>query len=95
MTGVWRLDGVYGRNSAILRLAAVQELLEREGKIAVLNLRVVGRHDDAVLEAARIRLIQRLPQLVFTPAHEVAQHNELFRLWRSSATSDVAFRDGS
>jgi putative ABC transport system permease protein len=85
VSGVVRLGGVYGTNSAILQLAAVQELLEREGKITVLNLRVAGGHEDAVLEAARARLTARFPQLVFTPAREAAQHNELFRLWRSSA----------
>ncbi len=82
VAGVARLDNVLGNNSLMMPLSGLQDLLDRQGKITVVHLRVEGGDHEKGLETARARLSEKYPQFLFVAAQTAAQENELYRFWR-------------
>ncbi len=89
VVGVARMDDVLGNNSIIMPLGGLQELLDRQGKITVMHLRVANGAEG--VEEARVKLSRIYPQFLFIAAKNAAQENDLYRFWRgmSWATSLV------
>lgn len=85
IVGVVRMDGALSNHSLVMPLPALQRLLEREGKITVLHVRVAGGEERAARVAVLARLNAAFPQLVFVEARSAAEENDLFRFWRGAA----------
>jgi putative ABC transport system permease protein len=80
VSGVFRPSGVINNNMAIVPLPALQRLLNRPGKVTVLDLRLAQPGDPAKVEALRGRLEAAFPDLTFTETRSVADSNDILRL---------------
>jgi len=85
VVGVARMDSVLSNNSMMMSLAGLQKLLDREGKITVMHIRVVRGQDANELEQVRSRLVKLFPRFLFVAAQTAAQENDLYRFWRGMA----------
>ncbi len=85
VVGVARMDSLLSNNSLIMPLNGLQKLLDREGKLNALHIRIEKGHDEATLEETRCRLGALFPQFLFVPARTAAQQNELYQFWRGIA----------
>lgn len=82
VVGVARMDSVLNNNSMMMSLAGLQKLLDREGKITVLHVRIENGQDADNLEKVRSRLAGLFPRFLFVTAQRAAQENDLYRFWR-------------
>ncbi len=85
VVGVARMDSVLSNNSMIMSLEGLQKLLDREGKITVLHIRVERGQDANELEQVRGRLAKLFPRFVFVAAQTAIQDIDLYRFWRGMA----------
>jgi putative ABC transport system permease protein len=82
---VFHPSGAINNNMAILSLPMLQRLLNRPGKITVLNLRLAHPGDPQSVKAVRARLEAAFPDLIFTETRFVADSNDILRLIRAMA----------
>ena len=85
VVGVARMDSVLSNNSMIMSLEGLQKLLDREGKITVLHIRVDRGQDANELEQVRDRLATLFPRFQFVAAQAAVQESDLYRFWRGMA----------
>jgi putative ABC transport system permease protein len=85
VAAVFHPAGVINNNMAIVPLPALQRLLNRPGKVTVIDLRLTHPDDPAQVEAVRARLAAAFPGLTFTETRSVADTNDILRLIRAMA----------
>lgn len=82
---VFRPNGVINNNMLILPLPTLQRLLNRPGKVTVLDLRLAQPGDARREKAVQARLGAAFPDLQFTETRFVADSNDILRLIRAMA----------
>jgi len=82
---VFRPSGVINNNMVIVPLPTLQRLLNRPGKVTVLDLRLLQPGDPVRVKAVQARLAAAFPDLTFTEARSVADSNDILRLIRAMA----------
>ncbi len=85
VNGVFRPSGVINNNMAIVPLPALQRLINRPGKVTVLDLRLAQPGNSGQVKAVRARLESAFPALAFTETRSVADSNDILRLIRAMA----------
>ena len=83
VSGTIQPVGPLARNSVVMALPAMQEFLERPGKVNILELRVRDSADKARLAALKKRLNERFPDLKFYETGELAEQNYMVRFLRA------------
>lgn len=87
VSGTFRMESAVANNTVILPLPTMQDLMQRQGKVTMFNIRV-DRPDDAARVAAVIsRLQQAFPGLTFLELRSVADNDQIIRLFRAIAWS--------
>jgi putative ABC transport system permease protein len=87
VVGVFRMGGVMGDNSVVLPLATMQEMMQRQGKVTIFNLRVVGPADAAQIAAVQARLQAAFPHFAFTESNAATENDMVLRFFRAIAWS--------
>jgi len=82
---VFRPSGVINNNMVIVPLPTLQRLLNRPGKVTVLDLRLAQPGDPGQVNVVRARLAAAFPDLTFTETRSVADNNDILRLIRAMA----------
>jgi len=82
VAGVAQMDNFLNNNSLIMSLQGLQELLDRNGRITVMHIRVSAGQNKEKLDAVRQHLSGIFPQLTFVLAQTAAQQNDLYQFWR-------------
>lgn len=90
IVGIARQGSVLMNKSIIAHLPAVQDLLDRQGKVTTFGLRVTHPDDPQELAAVRARLAAGFPDLLFYDTKEVADANHVLGLFRALAWSTSA-----
>lgn len=92
VTGTFKQTGVMGNNTIVLQLSAMQDLVDRPGKVTEFNLRLDRPDDPERVAAVQFRLSEAFPDLLFTETREIADNNDILRLLRAMAwsTSTIA-----
>lgn len=85
VTAVFRPSSVINNNMVIVPLPTLQRLLNRPGKVTVLDLRLAQPGDPEQVRAVRARLAAAFPDLTFTETRSVADSNDILRLIRGMA----------
>ena len=92
VTGTFKQTGVMGNNTIVLHLSAMQDLMDRPGKVTEFNLRLNHPDEPERVAAVQFRLSEAFPDLLFTETREIADNNDILRLLRAMAwsTSTIA-----
>ena len=85
VTGISKQASVIDDRSVMMPLAALQKLLDREGKVSGFHIRIDRPEDSARLGEVRNRLAAEFPELVFVESSEMANHAAITNLLRSMA----------
>jgi putative ABC transport system permease protein len=85
--GISRHSSVISNGSIVLPLPAMQELMERTGKVTSFNIRVDHPGNMAAVSTIRGRLAAACPELSFNETGEIAENNHVLRLLRATAWS--------
>ena len=85
VSAVFRPAGVINNNMLILPLPTLQRLLNRPGKVTVLDVRLAHPGDAQGLKAVQARLGAAFPGLIFTETRFVADSDDILRLIRAMA----------
>jgi putative ABC transport system permease protein len=83
--GVFKPSGALAGRIAVLPLGLFQELLGRPGKVTGFNLQISGAGTPEEVEAVRVRLSEAFPDLIFAATPEVAEKNDVLKLFRAMA----------
>jgi len=96
VSGVCELGDVLSDSMILARLAPLQALLARPGRVTLFNLKLERGDDPAEVRAVLARLSDRFPNLMFTESGSVSRENHVLRLLRGVAwsISTVAFLMG-
>jgi len=76
------MDNFLNNNSLIMSLEGLQKLLDRDGRITVMHIKITAGHNEGKLDAIRKHLSRIFPHLTFVLAQTAAQQNDLYRFWR-------------
>ncbi|KPL11141.1 hypothetical protein AMJ85_04425 [candidate division BRC1 bacterium SM23_51] len=87
VTGVARQSGVIANSTIVLHLPAMQELLRRQGKVTIFNLRLDHPDDPEKVAAVKARLAEAFVGLAFNETDEVAEKDEMLQMLRAIAWS--------
>ncbi len=90
IVGVARFGNAINNNMAIGRLPAIQRLLNRDGSLSLLHLRLTHPEDAASVAAVLERLQEAVPEASFTLTGDLAEQNQIVALldaiaWATSA----------
>jgi putative ABC transport system permease protein len=87
ISGVFRMRGVMGNNAVIIPLEALQEMMQRPGKVTGFHIKVDSSEDPANISAARERLEKVFPNLTFLETSTAADNDLVLKLFRALAWS--------
>lgn len=87
IVGVFRTTGVMGNNSAILPLAAMQDMMQRTGKVTGFHIRVADADKPGQIAAVQARLRATLPDLSIIETSTAADNDLILKLFRAVAWS--------
>jgi putative ABC transport system permease protein len=80
VTGIFRQASVLNESAMILPLPLMQKLLGKEGKVTVINLRLLHPGDTLEVAAIQARLSELYPNLSFLETKDVADANQMIGL---------------
>ena len=80
VTGIFRQASVLNESAMILPLPLMQRLLGKEGKVTVINLRLLHPGDTLEVAAIQARLNELFPSLSFLETKDVAEANQMIGL---------------
>lgn len=85
VAGIFQQNSVMANGTIVLPLKSLQALIEREGTVTVFNL--LAEHPDNLESLAdlRMRLSSLFPDLLFSETGDIANNNEILRLFRTMA----------
>jgi len=87
ISGVSQYGGAMNRTVVVMNLATMQKLMEREGKVTFLNLRLREPQDSAALERLREQAAGPFPYLKFCDTGEIVENDQFLRLFRATTRS--------
>ncbi|MBM4040449.1 MAG: FtsX-like permease family protein [Planctomycetes bacterium] len=87
ITGISRGAGALDRAALIMPLPAMQEMMDRPGKVTGFHLRLSCRADAARAAQVKEKLAAAFPSLRFDDTREVAEHDQTLRFLRAAAWS--------
>jgi len=87
VTGISSGAGALDRAALIMPLPAMQELMDRPGKVTGFHLRLSCRADAARTTQVKERLAAAVRSLRFDDTREVAEHDQTLRFLRATAWS--------
>jgi putative ABC transport system permease protein len=90
VTGISKSAGALNRNALIMPIEAMQEMMDRPGKVTVFNLRLSCEGDSARVAQLKGKLAAAFPSLRFDETREVADHDQTLRFLRATAWSASA-----
>lgn len=85
VSAVFHPSGVLNNNMVVVPLPTLQRLLNRPGKVTVVDLRLAQPGDPERVKAVRARLEAAFPGLAFTETRSVADSDTILRLIRGMA----------
>ena len=87
LVGVFRMNGVLGNSAVVIPLGAMQDLMQRPGKVTGFNIRVDRPEISGRVAEVRRRLQAAFPALMFAESDTVADDDGILRLFRAIAWS--------
>jgi len=92
VTGISKPSGVMNDNAAIFHLDTLQKLLDRKGRVTEFDLRLEHPNDPNTVKEIQSRLSKYFSNLSFIETHEIAENNDILKMFHAMtwATSAVA-----
>jgi len=87
LVGVFRMNGVMGNSAVVIPLGAMQDLMQRPGKVTGFNIRVDRPEASGRVAEVKRRLQAAFPALVFAESDTVADDDSILKLFRAISWS--------